>query len=119
LHDRLMVAGAVLTVKTLDAVLKGDYVETPQPEIADAPHAPKIFKNDCIIHWDQAVDKVYNLILGLSPYPAAFTHLNNKMLKIYQAEKISGNAGRPGEISSDNKTFLRFSCLDGWINVKE
>lgn len=125
-HDKLMHTGAGLLVKTVKAIEKGDYRETPQREMlkgfdtTDVKHAPKIFKEDCLINWDQPVIKIYNHIRGLSPYPAAYTLLNDKTLKIYRSSLLAEKPEvTPGVHESDGKTFLRFACRDGFIDVKE
>ena len=66
------------------------------------------------------MDEIYNLIRGLSPYPAAFTFLNGKKLKIFSSEKeISNELNEPGKIVTDHKTFLKFGAKDGFILLKE
>src|ERR1700761_1179920 len=83
LHDRLMYKGDGLLVKTVKAVESGRFTENPQHQLAagiELKHAPKIFKEDCKIDWHQPAEKIYNLIRGLSPYPTAYTHLNDKIL---------------------------------------
>lgn len=122
LHDKLMTTGALLLVKTVQAIEKGEYEETPQRELisSEPKHAPKIFKEDCQINWDEDVLKVYNLIRGLSPYPSAYSSLNGKTIKIYQADILDGVPDTvPGEYISDGKTYLRFACRNGYIDVKE
>lgn len=125
-HDKLMQTGANLLVKTVQIIEDNGVKEVPQAElIADKEnvvlkHAPKIFKNDCLINWIQPTANIYNFIRGLSPYPAAFTHLNNKVLKIFKAEKqLAEVAILPGGFLTDYKTFLKFACTDGFILVKE
>lgn len=125
-HDKLMHTGAGLLVRTVKAIEKGDYKETPQRELlkgvdtTDVKHAPKIFKEDCLINWDQPAVKIYNHIRGLSPYPAAYTLLNDKTLKIYRSSLLAEKPEpSPGVHESDGKTFLRFACRDGFIDVKE
>ena len=122
LHDKLMEIGAGLLVKTLKAIEAGKYTEIPQHTLQEneLKKAPKIFREDCEINWDRPVKEVFNLIRGLSPYPAAFSHLQDKTLKIYSAiaeEKLI--TGKPGEIFTDNKTYLKFACRDGLISVLE
>ena len=128
LHDKLMLTGAALLVKTVKAVESGDYTETPQQELIDASsgeqrapkHAPKIFKEDCLINWNRPMRQVYNHIRGLSPYPAAFSYLHDKTLKIYKSRPLAQSPSvQPGEVESDGKTYLRFACIDGLIDVKE
>src|SRR5215203_1035819 len=94
LHDRLKELGAEVLVKTIHALANGTLKEISQSEISNAKsetimHAPKIFTETCRIDWNKPVDEVHNLIRGLSPFPGAFTHLNEKLLKIYRSEKES------------------------------
>lgn len=119
LHDKLMETGAGLLVKTVKALEQNTFIETPQ-EIAsegqELKHAPKIFKEDCEINFNQEVQKVYNHIRGLSPYPAAFTKFKDKTLKIYNADIEMKEPGIvPGGFLTDEKTYLKFACLDGFI----
>jgi len=125
LHDRLKELGAEVLVKTIHALANGTLKEISQSEISNAKsetimHAPKIFTETCRIDWNKPVDEVHNLIRGLSPFPAAFTHLNEKLLKIYRSEKESRQPEvAPGEFETDGKTFLKFAGKDGFISVKE
>lgn len=123
LHDELMKVGASLLVKTVKAIDEGNYQETPQESIAEThtlKHAPKIFKDDCEIDFKQDVEKVFNHIRGLSPYPTAFTRLHNKSLKIFKAEMERKETGiQPGGFLTDHKTYLKFACANGLISVKD
>ncbi len=122
LHDKLMVSGAGLLVKTVKAIEAGKYKEIPQNNYQEneLKKAPKIFREDCLINWDRPVKDVYNLIRGLSPHPTAFTHLQDKTLKIFSADAEEKNLkDQPGSVLTDNKTYLKFACRDGLISVKE
>jgi len=121
LHDRLMNKGAGLLVKTVKGIESGRYSEYPQSQLVDheeLKHAPKIFKENCLIDWNQPTDKIYNLIRGLSPIPTAYTLLNGKILKVYKAEKQETNPDiQPGNFVTDNKTYLSFATQDGLLNL--
>ncbi len=121
LHDRLMNKGAGLLVKTVKAVESGRYNEHPQSQLAEGMelrHAPKIFKEDGNIIWSKTAEQVYNLIRGLSPTPAAYTTLNGKTFKIYSADYVNTEPGiQPGGFLTDNKTYLKFAALDGFVSV--
>ena len=83
-------------------------------------HAPKIFTETCRIGWKQNVKTIYNLVRGLSPYPGAFTMLEDKTLKILKAEKIISVVKEdPGTFLTDGRTFLKFAAGDGYLNVLE
>jgi methionyl-tRNA formyltransferase len=118
LHDSLMTAGAELLVKTVKAIESGNYNEQPQLFSAELKHAPKIFKDFCRIEWNQPVQTVYNLIRGLSPYPTAFTFLNDKTLKVFKAsyETVTPEV-TAGEFVTDGKSYLKFAAADGYINL--
>lgn len=118
LHDKLMDVGAKLLVKTVTKIESGDYTEQPQPKGDDLKHAPKIFKEDCKINWNNPSQQVYNQIRGLSPYPTAFTFLNDKTLKVFKSEieNITPEI-KAGEFSTDGKTFLKFATADGFIKL--
>ena len=122
-HDKLMITGAELLVETVKAIESGTIEPIPQAQIhseEDLPQAPKIFKEDCQINWNQSARKVYNLIRGLSPYPAAYTIFKDKTLKIYAGELLNKEPGiQPGGFLSDGKTYLKFACLDGFLCVRD
>jgi methionyl-tRNA formyltransferase len=119
-HDRMKEIGARLLVKTIEGLAAGTLEEKPQPSGLDLKHAPKIFTETSQIDWNKPIEEIYNLIRGLSPFPAAFTTLNGKLLKIYRAVKDSTPPTQlPGEPDTDKKTFLRFAAKDGYIRVTE
>lgn len=63
---------------------------------------------------------MYNLIRGLSPYPAAFTELNGKKLKLFTCSKLCETPLQAcGSFVTDNKTFFHIACTDGYIVVHE
>lgn len=120
LHDKLMQIGADLIVKTVKAIEEDNYTEVPQPLDAELKAAPKIFKDFCEINWNQDNQTVYNHIRGLSPYPAAFTTLNGKMLKIFKVVKENNTPSKaPGEYETDGKTYLKFATKNGYIVLLE
>lgn len=123
-HDRMKEVGARLLVRTVQGLADGSLKEVPQLSVvaseADIRHAPKIFTDTCRIDWSQPAANIHNLIRGLSPYPAAFTQLQGKMLKIYESEKeLTTPTHAPGELHTDGRTFLKFACADGYVSVKE
>ena len=122
LHDKMKMVGAEVLVKTIKLMAHGTLHEQSQSDVAEGEikHAPKIFTDTCKIDWNKTATEIHNQIRGLSPYPAAFTYLSEKMIKIYKAEKGLGDAqGQVGSFQTDSKTYLRFACADGFIYLKE
>jgi methionyl-tRNA formyltransferase len=119
LHDRLMNKGAGLLVKTVKGVESGRYNEHQQSQLLEGvelKHAPKIFKEDCLIDWNNTTESIYNKIRGLSPSPTAYALLNDKTLKVFNAEPQLTEPGiAPGGFLTNNKTHLKFATTDGFI----
>ena len=120
LHDILMNTGAELIVETLRKIESGSYQTIPQGNNSNK-FAPKIFTADCKINWNDKGETIYNTIRGLSPYPAAFTELDGKILKIYNADFIHtfDHKEQIGNYITDGKTYLHFVCANGIIDLKE
>lgn len=118
LHDRMMNIGAALLVKTLKGIANGTLKAHPQSFEGNQKHAPKIFSADCEINWNQDARNIFNQIRGLSPYPGAYTFLEGKKCKILLAAYESFTMGAaPGSYETDKKTFLKFACSNGSIQV--
>jgi len=129
LHDKLMYKGADLVLKTVDAIINNDYPQIKQKELINhesaIKQAPKIFKADCKINWNQDIDTIYNLIRGLSPYPASWSEITDSenqriQLKIYTSEKEEALHNKTaGEIITDEKNFLKVAVKGGYIYITE
>ncbi|MFW6351901.1 MAG: methionyl-tRNA formyltransferase [Bacteroidota bacterium] len=129
LHDKLMFLGAKVVLKTVEGIQNQSLEPVHQDELIKEGEslrpAPKIFKDDCKINWNQPVANVYNFIRGLSPYPAAhsvFLDENNEetLVKVFLCTKkeLNQKNNASGSISSDGKTFLTVACQNGIISIK-
>lgn len=122
LHDKLMEEGASLLLETINGLYAGTIREISQANVdsKEIKHAPKIFKEHLLINWNQPVRNIHNFIRGMSPFPAAFTTLDGKNIKLYSSGVESGKPNVvPGSYETDHKTFLRFAGTDGWVYIKE
>ena len=128
LHDKLMKMGARLVTETVDLILSGEAEGTEQNTLlkpGEILHpAPKIFKETCRIDWTQPLERIYNFVRGLSPYPAAWTELESKdgnrlTLKIYDAEKLPAAHNYPsGTIIHDRKDSVKVAATDGYLSLR-
>ena len=138
-HDNLMELGSKLVVQTVEAIFDGSVEYRVQRSFIQGSEilrpAPKLSRELCHIDWNGKTRHIYNLIRGLSPYPAAFTELAKgdkvTQMKIYETEKITGEAfsemlsrsgleaAKPGTVLSDGKTYLAVATADGAISIKE
>lgn len=137
IHDRLMMMGSELVLKTVRAIQDGTAQSVPQEQfMTDEPlrHAPKIFKETCQIDWSQGLDRVYNFVRGLSPYPAAWSQLvgedgKKQDVKIYKVTKQAGGqdgllsaeqmeTSEIGKVLSDGKT-MKVRVPGGYVVIDE
>ena len=138
-HDKLMEMGSKLVVQTVEAIIEGNVEMRVQRSFIQGSEilrpAPKLSRELCHIDWNGKTRHIYNLIRGLSPYPAAFTELEKDgktiQMKIFKTLKITGDdytsmltqngleSAAPGTILSDGKTYLAVSTADGAISVTE
>ena len=126
LHDRMMIEGADLVLKTLDSLESGELTAHPQDDSSARHAAPKIFKEDCIIDWKKGAKEIHDLVRGLSPYPVARTFINDPdtekdlVLKIFRSSvEAASHDVPPGVFDSDGKSYVRIACSDGWLHVHE
>lgn len=120
LHDKLANLGGEIITETLDQLCEGTLKAAPQKFSNADKKAPKLFKETCQIDWNNDGDTIYNFVRGLSPYPASFTHFDSKKVKVYKCQFINHkDEAKPGTIISDNKTYIKVACKDGWISLLE
>ena len=128
-HDKLMLLGGKLVTETVDNIIAGTITAVEQDEMLAEGEvlrpAPKIFHDTCRIDWQgKTMKQIYDFIRGLSPYPAAWTELQNGdktiNVKVYEAVKISGDssAWQIGTILSDDKSEIKVAVQDGFIGIK-
>ncbi|WP_406684297.1 methionyl-tRNA formyltransferase [Seonamhaeicola sp. MEBiC1930] len=123
LHDKLMIIGSELVLKTVASIKKDKIKTKPQVDTANIKTAYKLNRDNCKINWNDSIDNIYNLIRGLSPYPSAWCTLINgedKLdIKIYAAEKeIENHTMEIGSIISTKKV-IKVATSKGYIIINE
>jgi methionyl-tRNA formyltransferase len=126
LHDRLMELGAKVTSSTIHKIMDGNSAGIDQLHLTEGQekHAPKIFKTDCEINWQNTAQNVHDFIRGLSPYPAAWCRLFNrvkdeeKTFKIFKSEKTERAVGNSKSLIEEKEGIL-FPCSDFYLRVTE
>ncbi|MEM7552024.1 MAG: methionyl-tRNA formyltransferase [Bacteroidota bacterium] len=118
LYERLMFKGSKLVLKTTEAIRNEEYHLKEQASNKELRKAPKIFKEDCEIDWTKKAEDLRNFIRGLSPYPGAWTTLNNKNYKIFKVEYSPEDYEiGSGEIVSDDKAFVDVQTGDDALRL--
>ncbi|MCD2259715.1 methionyl-tRNA formyltransferase [Psychroserpens sp. XSD401] len=123
LHDKLMVMGSELVIKTVDLIQKGAVETTIQPKTENLKTAYKLNKENCKIDWNLDIDTIYNKIRGLNPFPAAWCHLYNNNdeldVKIFNVEKENDEHDLDNGQLIVSKNELKVAVRGGYINIKE
>ena len=115
-HDRMMDLGAEAVLETVRRIDAGTVETQPQNDSVASP-APKIFPEDGRIDWEQPAEAVHNHIRGLSPYPGAWTHHGETLLKIYRTRRAAGS-GTPGTVMEAGPRLV-VACSEGAVDVLE
>jgi len=120
LHDRLAQLGAELLVATIPDHAAGK-IQPRRQDAALATHAAKIKKEDGRIDWRQPATTIWNRLRAFTPWPGTFTFLPTppkpQLLKIWQAEVVTGN-GAGGEILSADESGIIVGCGTGALRIK-
>jgi methionyl-tRNA formyltransferase len=123
LHDKLMYLGSNLVIETVKLIEQGTVKTIPQPNNIDIQTAYKLNKENCFINWNDSMDKIYNKVRGLNPYPAAWCILKNNNeelnVKVYHVEKHEATHNlEVGQIIT-TKENIKVAVTRGFIFLKE
>ncbi|MBE9577494.1 methionyl-tRNA formyltransferase [Flavobacterium proteolyticum] len=122
LHDRLMHLGSETVLETLQLIESGKATTTLQENHPDVKTAYKLNKDNCKIDWSQSGKTIFNLIRGLSPYPAAWTYIkdgeNEWNVKIYLASfEEKAHTDGVGKITTTKKEIF-VMVKDGVLKIE-
>ena len=122
LHDKLMVIGAKLLVKTIDGVVSGTITRIPQPK--DGTYAPMITRDMTKIDFNKSAREIFNFVRGLSPFPGTYMELaDGRKYKVfdvsYKEDKNIDSTVEPGDILLMSKDSLYIRCKDGYVMINK
>ena len=121
LFDRLSLVGAKLLVETLDKAEAGQLHPVKQDD-SQSSYVRMIDKSFGLMDFTQPVEVLERKVRALNPWPSAFTHMDEKLLKIWDATVIQDNnvkAGDYGKVKTDGKTCFMIACDGGYLSVNE
>lgn len=123
LHDKLMIKGSELVLKTVKLIESNEIHTTIQKNYEDLKPANKIHKETCRINWNNSINDIYNFVRGLNPYPTAWTVLHNNgeemNVKIYLVAKEEASHNiKPGMLVID-KSKIKVAAKNGFLELLE
>lgn len=121
LHDRLAEIGATAILKTLEDLTNNNINPVPQDD-ALATYAHKLDKQEAQINWQHSASKIERLIRAFNPWPVAFTQLNEKTFRIWQAQALASDSNyktgmTPGTVISCDKKGIDICCGEGVLRI--
>jgi methionyl-tRNA formyltransferase len=119
LHDRLAKMGADLLLIALALLQAGTLQPQPQDDRL-ATAAPRLSREDSLIHWENDCRNIVSLIRGLSPAPCAYTLFAGKQLKIFMAgAETESVTEAPGTVVDETAAGLRVAAGNGYVLLQE
>ena len=121
LHDKMAVVGSDVLSRTIHLIARGD-VKTAHQDESKVTKAPKLHPQDCLIDFNQSVERVHNFVRGLSPKPGAYTYLQGKRIQLFETRIIDSVtvSNLPGVlVAVDEKEQMVIQCNPGWLSVGE
>jgi methionyl-tRNA formyltransferase len=121
LHDRLMQLGSEAVLETLELIKTEKVTTTLQNSASEEKTAYKLNKENCKIDWTQPGNTIFNLIRGLSPYPAAWSYIKDGTaewnVKFYEATfEATTHNKKAGTIFTTKKDFIIYTT-DGFLKI--
>ena len=121
LHDKLMDAGGLLVTETLSLIREDKVVTQRQDSMGIFKEAPKLTKDNTKIDWSRPVQKIFDHIRGLNPYPAAWCELINGNdsipVQVFDVElEIIDHNYPVGKIISNGKN-MKVAAAGGFIEI--
>ena len=128
-HDRLMLIGADLLVKTIDLFAEGEPATKAQEHFEEtASHAPKLTKENTEIDWSRPAGELVNFIRGLNPFPSAWANITfpnqseATLCKVHEAEALASEARHAGLALGtclvEGRKHLEVVCGEGVLRLK-
>lgn len=119
LHDKLTVMGGPLILEALRQAEEGTLVREKQKD-EESDYAKMLDKALGKIDFSQSAEKIERLVRGLNPWPSAYTSLNGKTLKIWDADVMEGQwEGEPGEVVAVTKDAMIVKTGRNYLAMKE
>ena len=119
LFDKLAIEGGKLIVETLSKLENGTATRTQQDD-EKSSYAGKITKELGQIDFTKPAVTIERLIRGLNPWPSAYTTLDGKAMKVWDATVEEGNVTeQPGEIVEIAKHYIKVATGENYLKINE
>lgn len=109
LHDKLMISGADLLIDTIKGMVAGTIKPVKQID-EESCYASMLNKELAEIDWNKSAKEIHNLVRGLNPWPIAYSHYDEFMMKIHKTKVVNKNSDKtPGTVLAVDKKGIEVS----------
>ncbi|MGE3919901.1 MAG: methionyl-tRNA formyltransferase [Gammaproteobacteria bacterium] len=119
LHDRLATFGAKTLLQFLDLHLRHE-VHPEEQDNTHATYAEKINKAEAEINWRKPAHLIDRKIRAFNPWPVAFTHYKNDIIRIWQAKPLLvDHEAKPGTILKTTNEGIDVACGENALRIEK
>ncbi len=119
IHDKLAEVGSNLIIEAIELIVSGDAELTPQKH-EESSYAPLLYKGVGNIDWTKTARKIFKKVMGLKPWPSAFTEYKGQKIKIQRVDiEEKEHEITPGTIVDVEPDGIKVAVSDGFIIIKQ
>ena len=120
LHDKLAVLGRDLLLETLPSIIDKTNTRTPQDE-SKATYGYNISRDDELLDFSKTKREVYNKVRGLNSWPGSYTHIDNKVLKVWKCRETDNSFSQllDGQVTAIYEDGLGVKTSNGEVVLTE
>lgn len=117
LADELAVTGAELLIKTLNEF---ENITPVKQDNDKATKAPMMNKDMGLIDWSQDAYKIERMIRAFTPWPAGYSMLDSKKVKIFRSDVVESNHNAAaGTVINIEKDSITVACGNNALKILE
>ena len=119
IHDKLAKLGGELITEAIVGIVDGSLTRKKQDDSISS-YAPILNKKSGNIDWTRSAQDIKNLVRGFKPWPSAFTHYGEELVKIHRVEVLEGDPeGAFGEIIDVDSEYIYVKAKNSIVRIEE
>ena len=121
-HDRLAEVARDVLKAHLPGLLDGTAPRTPQSQLGEATHVPKLLRDEGRIDWSWSAERIERRLRAYDPWPGCWSEFAERgvrrRLKLFPFATVLDLEGRPGSLWEVDRG-LAVACGEGGLLLAE